>query len=182
MFRKVTTSIVAVIFVAGFITAVPANAATKISNGVSCTKSGASTKYKGTSYKCTKNPTVKNAKLTWVSVDCINIAAAYKKSISNLAVVKSSTDATVATLDQKAAVAQTKLVAAQTSLAAAIAAGEPTSTINLWKTAISGYTRLSPTGSTYLLNRQNALDFYTQTKDETEQGLTMRNLICSKGM
>jgi hypothetical protein len=44
MFRKVLVVLGAAALVAATITAVPASAATKISNGVSCKKAGATTK------------------------------------------------------------------------------------------------------------------------------------------
>ena len=67
MFRKVLVVLGAAALVAASTTAVPATAATKISNGVSCKKAGATTKVGTTSYRCAKNPLVKNSKLTWLS-------------------------------------------------------------------------------------------------------------------
>ena len=55
----------------------PANAATKIANGTPCTKLNATIKSGVDTYKCTKNPIVKNAKLTWVWTGCITAAANY---------------------------------------------------------------------------------------------------------
>jgi hypothetical protein len=71
MFRKVTLSLLAAVLVAGTVTAVPASAATKISNGVACSKVNATTKVSGYSYRCAKNTLVKNSKLTWLSVECL---------------------------------------------------------------------------------------------------------------
>ena len=99
MFRKVLVLAGAVALAAATITTVPANAATKISNGVSCSKSGATTKVSGSSYKCAKNPIVKNSKLTWLSLDCLNTADTYIKAAANLPKIKAATDATVAKLD-----------------------------------------------------------------------------------
>jgi hypothetical protein len=69
--------------------AAPAEAAAKISNGVACTKSGATTKTSLGSYKCAKNPLVKNSKLTWLSLDCVTAAndavKAEKASIETIA-------------------------------------------------------------------------------------------------
>jgi len=48
---------------------IPAEAANKA--GARCTKVNAKAKIGGDSYVCTKNPTVKNAKLTWVWAGCI---------------------------------------------------------------------------------------------------------------
>ena len=60
--------------------ALPANAATKVSNGVACTKLNATTTVSGSKYKCAKNPLSTSKKLTWLSIDCLNSASAYTKS------------------------------------------------------------------------------------------------------
>lgn len=99
MFRKVALTSLAAVMVAGSLIAIPANAATKVSNGVACKKSGATIKSGGSTYRCTKNPLVKNAKLTWVSRDCLNLAASYIKSKNALPVAKAKTDAALVDLD-----------------------------------------------------------------------------------
>mgnify|MGYP000735796561 CR=1 FL=1 len=72
MFRKAIVAAGATALVLASITAVPATAATKVSNGVACSKAGATTKVSGSSYRCAKNPLVKNSKLTWLSLDCVS--------------------------------------------------------------------------------------------------------------
>ena len=74
MLRKFASISVALIVAGGVMVAVPAQAATKISNGVACTKSGATTKVSGSTYKCAKNPLVSTSKLTWLSMDCLTSA------------------------------------------------------------------------------------------------------------
>ena len=81
MFRKVTLSLLAAVLVAGTVTAVPASAATKISNGVACKKLNQTTKVSGYSYKCAKNTMVKNSKLTWLSVECLAAIKSYDGAI-----------------------------------------------------------------------------------------------------
>ena len=81
MFRKVTLSLLAAVLVAGTVTAVPASAATKISNGVACKKLNQTTKVGGYSYKCAKNTMVKNSKLTWLSVECLAAIKSYDGAI-----------------------------------------------------------------------------------------------------
>ena len=61
MFRKVLVVLGTAALVAASITAVPASAATKVSNGVSCKKAGATTKVSGSTYRCAKNSLVKNS-------------------------------------------------------------------------------------------------------------------------
>ncbi len=61
---------------------IPAEAANKA--GAACPKANAKTKIGGDSYVCTKNPTVKNAKLTWVWVGCIDSNKLYLESSARL--------------------------------------------------------------------------------------------------
>ena len=102
MFRKVSLSLVAAVLVAGFVTATPASAATKISNGVACKKVNATTKVGGYSYKCAKNTMVKNSKLTWLSVECLSAIKSYNAALTtknNLADVGTQ----IAALDEELA-------------------------------------------------------------------------------
>lgn len=121
MFRKVTLALSAAILVAGSITAVtavPANAATKISNGVACKKANATTKVGGYSYRCARNTMVKNSKLTWLSVECLSAIKGYNaalKARTNLADVTTQT----AALDQELASASAALTKTTAALDAA---------------------------------------------------------------
>jgi hypothetical protein len=99
MFRKVALASLATVMVAGSLTAIPANAATKVTNGVACSKSGATTKSGGTTYRCTRNPLVKNAKLTWLRSDCLSLAASYNRSKAALPSAKAKTDAALAQIN-----------------------------------------------------------------------------------
>ena len=74
MFRKIASLSLALVVAGGVMVAVPAQAAPKISNGVACTKSGATTKTSLGTYKCAKNPLTSSTKLTWLSLDCITAA------------------------------------------------------------------------------------------------------------
>ena len=78
--RKFASVTVALIVAAGVMVALPADAATKVSNGVACTKLNATTTVSGSKYKCAKNPLSTSKKLTWLSIDCLNSASAYTKS------------------------------------------------------------------------------------------------------
>jgi len=97
MFRKVSLSLLAALLVAGSVTATaPASAATKISNGVACSKVNATTKVSGYSYKCAKNTLVKYSKLTWLSVECLSAIKSYNtalKTKANLADVGTQIEA-----------------------------------------------------------------------------------------
>ena len=99
MFRKVALLSLAAVMIAGGLTAIPANAATKVSNGVACKKSGATTKSGGTTYRCARNPLIKNAKLTWLSQECVTLGASYNRSKASLPTAKAKTDAALVDLD-----------------------------------------------------------------------------------
>ena len=74
MFRKIASISVALVVAGGVMVAVPAQAAAKISNGVACTKSGATSKTSLGTYRCGKNPLTSSTKLTWLSLDCVTAA------------------------------------------------------------------------------------------------------------
>lgn len=84
--------------------AMPAQAAAKA--GAVCTKANTTTKIGGDQYVCAKNPLVKNAKLTWVWVECINADKNY-----------TATAARVTALKAQAAAAQTKIDTLKAGLA-----------------------------------------------------------------
>ena len=99
MFRKVALLSLAAVMIAGGLTAIPANAATKVKNGVACKKPGATTKSGGSTYRCARNPLIKNAKLTWLSQECVTLAASYNRSKASLPTAKAKTDAALVDLD-----------------------------------------------------------------------------------
>ena len=206
MFRKVSLSLLAAVLVAGAVTAVPASAAAKVSNGVACAKAGAKTTVSGSKYVCAKNALVKNSKLTWLSTDCITLIGAYLKSKANLPKIKASTDATVAKLDadlviQTAKADQAKkLVADYTAKIATIEAAlvplkadtanatknKPTiikfeSAIKSYKAAIGAYNVVSTGLSRTQLAHDQAVAAYTDAQSELASGLSMANLICANG-
>lgn len=71
MFRKVSIAVLSSLVVLTGVTAPAASAATKISNGVACSKANSVKTVSGYKYRCVKNPLVKNAKLTWLSFECL---------------------------------------------------------------------------------------------------------------
>jgi hypothetical protein len=83
MFRKIASLSVALVVAGGVMIAVPADAAVKISNGVACSKSGATSKTSLGSYKCGKNPLSTSKKLVWLSTDCIAAANSAVKAASS---------------------------------------------------------------------------------------------------
>jgi len=62
--------------------ATPADAATKISNGVACKKSGQTSKTSLGTYRCGRNPLSTSKRLVWLSIECIEAANGAVKSAS----------------------------------------------------------------------------------------------------
>ena len=115
MFRKVSISLVAAVLIAGGVSAVPASAAAKISNGVACTKVNATTTVSGYKYKCAKNPFVKNSKLTWLSAECLTAVTQYQAAIKAQADLANVSDQTAA-LDTEYATASAALASTTAAL------------------------------------------------------------------
>lgn len=156
MFRKLASISVALVVAGGVMVAVPADAAIKISNGVTCKKSGATTKTSLGTYKCAKNPLVSSTKLTWLSLDCLAAATdavkAQKASVVTIANFKAqipvielgitTETANKAELQAKLDEAAKRLTAAQAKLAAAVTDADKkalTSAVASWTSATRAY-------------------------------------------
>jgi hypothetical protein len=116
MFRKVSITLLSAIVIASGISAVPASAAAKISNGVACKKVNATTTVSGYKYKCAKNPLVKNAKLTWLSAECLTAVGQFQ------AATKAQTD--LANVADQTAALDAEYLTATAALASTTAALE----------------------------------------------------------
>ncbi len=221
MFRKVmTASILGFVLAGALVSIAPANAATKISNGVLCSKANSTTKVSGTVYKCTKNPTVNKTKYTWVSIDCINSNTTYTKLNASYAALVTSMPATLAALDAQIAAAQQKVTdsaakadaldaqivtwqAKVTQFTAAKAALLAKPNPSQYQTAITTYTtairslnsaiasdtaasaalrKIGKTVTTMQAQRAATVSSVTQAKAQVTQALSLRNLICQKGL
>jgi hypothetical protein len=206
MFRKAIVVAGATALVLASITAVPAVAATKVSNGVACKKSGATTKVSGSKYRCAKNPLVKNAKLTWLSLDCINTATTYKKAVANLPKIKAATDETVSKLDAdmaKQAIEtekanklipeyQAKIATINTALVALRAdtanltknkatIDKYASAVRSYEAAIRAYSTVGKQSTRSEMAKEQAIGQYENSKVDIETTLGMAKLICRKG-
>lgn len=206
MFRKAIVVAGAAALVLASMTAVPASAATKVSNGVACKKAGQTTKVSGSSYKCAKNPLVKNSKLTWLSLDCLNTANTYNKSVANLPKIKAATDATIAKLDEDIVAQaievekanklipeyQAKIATINTALTALKAdtanlaknkatIDKYTSAIKSYEAAIKAYGTVGKQTERSEKAKEQALSQYESSKTDIETTLGMAKLICSKG-
>ena len=97
MFRKASIAISALALMTAT-AIIPADAATKISNGVTCTKRNATVKVSGDTYRCTTNPDTTSKKLVWVSADCLtadktlttarNQLAEYMQKLKNVVILQ----------------------------------------------------------------------------------------------
>lgn len=207
MFRKVLVVLGAAVLVASTTTAVTATAATQISNGVSCKKAGATTKVKGSTYRCAKNPLVKNAKLTWLISDCITTGNAYKKALANLPKIKAASDAAVAKLDADIAkqlvqvekakqvipefqskidtiTAQLVILRADT---ANLTKNKKTidayaSAVRNYEIAIRGFTTVGKQNERSKTARELALTQYKNSIADVSTSLDLAKLICKKGL
>ena len=89
MARKLLIAVLSAAFISGGINVSPA-AAAKISNGVACSKVGATTTVSGFKYKCAKNSMVKNSKLTWLSTECLTAITQYNAAVKARASVSNA--------------------------------------------------------------------------------------------
>jgi len=206
MFRKAIVVAGATALVLASITAVPASAATKVSNGVACKKAGQTTKVSGSSYRCAKNPLVKNSKLTWLSLDCLNTANTYNKAVANLPKIKAATDETVARLDAdmaKQAIEtekanklipeyQAKIATINTALVALRAdtanltknkatIDKYAAAVRSYEAAIKAYSTVGNQSDRSERAKEQAISQFESSKTDIETTLGMAKLICSKG-
>ena len=206
MFRKAIVVAGAAALVLASMTAVPASASTKISNGVACKKAGQTTRVSGSSYRCARNPLVKNSKLTWLSLDCINTANTYNRAVANLPKIIAATDETVAKLDAdmakqaaetekanklipeyqaKIATINTALVALRADTAN-LAKNKATidkyaAAVRSYEAAIRAYSTVGKQSERSERAKAQAIDQYENSKTDIETTLGMAKLICSKG-
>jgi hypothetical protein len=190
---------------------VPASAATKISNGVACKKAGATTKVGINIYKCAKNAFVKNAKLTWLSLECVNTTSTYVKAKANLPKIKIATEATIAQHDKtileinlevekakklipeyqaKIATINTKLTALKADTANLT---KNQSNIDLYTSAVRDYEKAIAERGNYIktesgiqIKKVEKAKAQAQSQNDTakidvEGHLEMAKLICTKG-
>jgi hypothetical protein len=156
MFRKIASLSVALIVAGGVMIAVPADASTKISNGVACKKSGQTIKTSGGTYRCARNPLVSSTRLTWLSLDCLTAAndavkaqrsaattaANFKAQLPVIELGITTETANKAEIQVKLDEANKRLVAAQAKLAAATTEADKkilTTAVGSWTSATRAY-------------------------------------------
>jgi hypothetical protein len=204
MLRKIASLSVALIVAGGVMVAVPAQAATKVSNGVACTKSGSTTKVSGVTYKCAKNPLVtSSSKLTWLTVDCLTTAnaavkaqkvaaatsAQFKEQIPVIDLGITTEIANRAEVQVKLDEATLRLAGAETKLAAAKSDADKrvlTTAVNSWKSATRAYA--SKIRGTDLLIKKLEASKLVAINKPAELALNVNSarenakLICTKGL
>ena len=90
MARKLGVAVLSAALISSVINVSPA--AAKISNGVACSKAGATTTVSGFRYRCAKNTMVKNSKLTWLSTDCLSAITQYRSALKARSTVANSSE------------------------------------------------------------------------------------------
>ena len=204
MLRKISSFSVVLLVAAGLTVAAPAQAAAKISNGVSCTKSGATTKVSTGTYKCAKNPLVtSSSKLTWLTVDCLTTAnaavkaqkvaaatsAQFKEQIPVIDLGIATEIANRAEVQLKLDAATLRLAGAETKLAAAKTDADKrvlTTAVNSWKSATRAYAS-KIRGTDQLIKKLEASKLVAINKP-AELALNVNSarenakLICTKGL
>ncbi len=98
---KGATLLVATSLLMAMTAVIPAQAANKA--GAGCSKANAKTKIGGDNYVCTKNPTVKKAKLTWVWVGCIESNKLYVESNDRLKAITDAASKAITMIDSEIA-------------------------------------------------------------------------------
>lgn len=116
MFGKISVAVLSSLVILSGVNAPAASAATKISNGVACSKANSVKSVNGYKYRCAKNPLVKNSKLTWLSFECLTAVTQFQ------AATKAQAD--LANVSEQTAALDTEYVAATTALNTTTAALE----------------------------------------------------------
>ena len=116
MFRKIASLSVALIVAGSVMIATPADAATKISNGVACKKSGQTSKTSLGTYRCGRNPLSTSKRLVWLSIECIEAANGAIKSASTATATAAQFKAQIPVIDSGIVAENANKVENQTKL------------------------------------------------------------------
>lgn len=203
MIRKISATVFAAALLVVAAPAISASAATKVSNGVPCTKSGATTKVGSFKYQCAKNPMVKNSKLTWLSTECLTAARDYVAVTKSAASVSTDATAQIASIDEDIKAAQALIAenqgkletaTARSKAAVALLAAATTdnakkqlqAAVNSWNAAMKAYQaaidrsnasiRKLTTDKTNLTNQPKVI------ASNIADAKANANIICQKGL
>jgi hypothetical protein len=172
---KSATLVAAVSLLMAMTTVIPAQAANKA--GAACTKANAKTKIDGDSYVCTKNPTVKKAKLTWVWVGCIDSNKLYLDSNTRLKAITESAAKALTLLDTEIAALKNEAPADEAAAKvfdqkAADAKVKQAAALVEAKSSLDDATRVGPTTTA---GRQYTANAATWTKAARSYELAVKN-------
>ena len=194
MFRKVSSVLLAVAVISGGLASVPASAATKISNGVPCSKLNQTKTVSGYKYKCAKNPLVKNAKLTWLSSECITAASQWTAAVraqaqfatgsAAAAENKAKYDAAKAVLDQTTATLESSkkaLIDMQTKMNTTTDATERNTLAGKVSALALAVTQLSSANSKLAAKVQSIANAPADLKAAASDAKSSAQLLCTKG-
>jgi len=115
MLRKVSVTVLSSFLILAGVSAPVASAATKISNGVACSKANSVKTVSGYKYRCAKNPLVKNSKLTWLSFECLSAVTQFQAATKAQKDLANTAEQTAA-LDAEYAAATAALVSTTEAL------------------------------------------------------------------
>jgi CTP synthase (UTP-ammonia lyase) len=115
MLRKVSVTVLSSFLILAGVSAPVAGAATKISNGVACSKANSVKTVSGYKYRCAKNPLVKNSKLTWLSFECLSAVTQFQAATKAQKDLANTAEQTAA-LDAEYAAATAALVSTTEAL------------------------------------------------------------------
>jgi len=172
---KVTTLLASTALLMATTAVIPAEAANKA--GARCTKSNAKTKIGGDSYVCTKNPTVKNAKLTWVWIGCVDSNKLYLDAAARLKTITESAAQATTMLDAEIATLKTEAPADEAEAKAfdAKAASAKTKQINALAEAKVAADNATKAGATTAAGKQYTTASETWTKAARSYELAAKN-------
>jgi len=203
MIRKISASVFAAALLVVAAPAISASAATKVSNGVPCTRSGAVTKVGSFKYQCAKNPMVKNAKLTWLSVECLTAARDYVRVSKTAATVTTDASAQIASIDEDIKAAQALIAENQAKLDTATARSKTAATllaaattendkkqlqaaVNSWNAAMRAYQaaidRSNASIRKLTADKNNLVNQPKVIASNIADAKANANIICTKGL
>lgn len=203
MIRKISATVFAVALLVVATPAISASAATKVSNGVACTKAGATTKVGNFKYQCAKNPMVTNSKLTWLSVECLAAARDFVRVSKAAASINTDATAQIASIDQSIKAAQDLIAENQAKLetatarskaAVALLAGATTDSakrqfqaaVNSWNAAMRAYQsaidRSNASIRKLTADKNNLVNQPKMVASNISSARSNANLICQRGL
>ena len=174
-FGKFATLVATTAFLMATTAIIPAEAVNRA--GAACTKNNAKAKIGGDNYICTKNPVVKNAKLTWVWVGCLDSNKLYTEASNRLKTITESAAKAITMLDAEIGTLKSEAPAdeAQAKVFDQKALDAKNKQINALAEAKVATDNAAKAGATSNAGRQYTTAASTWNKAATSYGLAARN-------